>query len=136
MKEREERRELSRSVTSSLPSTSKSVTPTSPILSPTHQLEPVGIGEHTVSDYFVPSVAKHSQVPSSQLTSSDTQVINCALLARIELLEAKNAQLKMEMQQRVKSPFRLENIQIDDKLISFYTGFVSLMVFLVNSWVQ
>ena len=45
MKEREERRELSRSVMPSLPSTSKSVTPTSPTLSPTHQLETAAIGE-------------------------------------------------------------------------------------------
>ena len=49
----EDRRELGRSVTPSLSSTSKSVTPTRPILSPTHQLETAAIGEQFVSDYSV-----------------------------------------------------------------------------------
>ena len=64
MRERKERRELSRSVTPSLPTTSKSVTPTSPTLSPTHQLKIAAIGEQFVSDYFVyelPSLADHNE---------------------------------------------------------------------------
>ena len=106
MRQRGERRELSRSVTPSspsLPSTSKSVTPTSSVLSPTHQLVTAAVGEQFVSDYSiyeVPSVADHNEPStSSQLTSSDTQLINRALLARIEVLEAKNTQLKTEIQQ-------------------------------------
>ena len=129
MREREERSELSRSVTPNLPSTSKS-----PILTPTHQLETAAIGEQFVSDYSVyevPSLADNNEPStSSQLTSSDTQVINRALLARIELLEAENTSLKAEIQQQAKSQFRLEDVQHDDKLFRFYTGFISYSVFL------
>lgn len=52
------------------------------------------------------------------------------MLARIELLEAKNTQLTAEAQQRVTTRFRLEDIQSDDKLVRFYTGFVSFSIFL------
>ena len=63
---------------------------------------------------------------SSQLTSTDTQLINRALLAHVELLEAENIQLKAEVQQRVRSQFRLEDVQHDDKLVCFYTSFISI----------
>ena len=59
-----------------------------------------------------------------------TQLINRTLLARIEVLEAKNTQLKTEIQQRSKSQFRLEDVEDDDKLFHFYTGFISFSVFL------
>ena len=52
------------------------------------------------------------------------------MLARIEVLEAENAQLKTGKQQRVKSQFRLEDVQNDDKMFRFYTGFISFSVFL------
>ena len=133
MRERGERRELSRSVTPSspsLPSTSKSVTPTSSV----PQLVTAAVGEQFVSDYSVyevPSVADHNEPStSSQLTSSDTQLINRALLARIEVLEAKNTQLKTEIQQRSKSQFQLEDVEDDDKLFHFYTGFIAFFEFL------
>ena len=77
----------------------------------------------TLADHNEPST-------SSQLTSTDTQLINRALLARVELLEAENIQLKAEIQQRVRSQFRLEDVQHDDKLVRFYTGFISISVFL------
>ena len=102
----EDRRELGRSVTPNLPSTSKSVTPTRPILSPTHQLETAAVGEQFVSDYSVyevPILADH--IEPSKLTSLDTQLINRALLARVELIEVENIHLKAEAQQRVKSQF-------------------------------
>ena len=76
-----------------------------------------------------------------QLSSSATQLINRALLARIEVLEAQNAQLKAETQQHVRPHFRMEDVQNDDKLFRFYTGFVSfffeflgLVVDKLNCW--
>ena len=59
-------------------------------------------------------------------------LVNTALLARIEALEAENSHLKKKMdgmEQRLKH-FRLEQVKHDDKLIRFYTGFVSFAVFL------
>ena len=50
-----------------------------------------------------------------------------ALLARIEVLEAENAQLKSEPQ---KAYFQLEDIEHDDNLVRFYTGFVSFSIFI------
>ena len=64
---------------------------------------------------------------------SDTGVlVNTALLARIEALEAENSRLKKDLD-KVKNKrkyFRLEQVKHDDNLIRFYTGFVSYAVFL------
>ena len=133
MKQRDERRELSRSVTPSVSLSSRSVTPT--IAPQTHQVQTATIGSPLLSDYSVHELSTDDQTEPScttpqQLSSSDTQVINRALLARIELLEAQNAQLKAETQQQVRSHFRMEDIQDDDKLFRFYTGFVSFSIFL------
>ena len=59
--------------------------------------------------------------------SSTEVVVNTALLARIEVLEAENAQLKSEPR---KAYFRLEDIEHDDNLVRFYTGFVSFAIFI------
>ena len=48
------------------------------------------------------------------------------LLARIELLES---QLKQQPKTINRSYFRIEDIESDDKLVRFYTGFVSYSVF-------
>ena len=56
-----------------------------------------------------------------------SNVIDTALLARIELLESENAKIKKESSKM--QYFRVEDIQDNDKLVSFYTGFVSFMVF-------
>ena len=68
--------------------------------------------------------------------------IDKALLARIEFLEAENESLKKN--QIITSPhFRIEQIQHDDHLVRFYTGFISFAVYLaffdflgevVNHW--
>ena len=57
-----------------------------------------------------------------------TQLINHALIAHIGFLEAESKRLNE--QQVVKKYFRLEDIQDDDKLVDFYTGFVSFSVLL------
>lgn len=132
LKQRDERRELSRSVTPSVSLPSRSVTPT---LAPqTHQIQTATIGSPLLSDYSVYELSTDDQTGPScstpQLSSSDTQVINRALLARIELLEAQNAQLKAETRQQVRPHFRMEDVQNDDKLFRFYTGFASFSIFL------
>ena len=62
-----------------------------------------------------------------QLPDSGSRTI---LQARIEVLEAENAQLKVQATEKL---FRNEDIQHDDKLVRFYTGFVSYMMFLAFS---
>ena len=63
----------------------------------------------------------------------DTEVlVNTALLARVEALEAENYQLKSDLD-KIKSKrqyFQLEQVKHDDKLIRFYTGFATYAVFL------
>ena len=60
---------------------------------------------------------------------SNTEVlVNTALLARIESLEAENKVLK-SMQVKTSNNFCLEQIQNDDKLFSFYTGFAYIWLF-------
>ena len=54
-------------------------------------------------------------------------VVNTALIARIEALEAENSQLKSEPKRKY---FRPEDIDHDDNLVRFYAGFVSYCVFL------
>ena len=52
-----------------------------------------------------------------------------SLLARIELLES---QLKQQPKTINRSYFLIEDIESDDKLVRFYTGFVSYSVFVKN----
>ena len=66
--------------------------------------------------------------PLHELSNSSEVLVNTALLSRIEVLEAENARLKT--QQKISKHFRIEAIQHNDKLVRFYTGFVSFMVFL------
>jgi hypothetical protein len=70
-----------------------------------------------------------STVPVREPPSDTEVLVNTALLARIEALEAENSHLKDRMEQR-QQYFRLEQVKHDDKLIRFYTGFVSYAVFL------
>ena len=72
-----------------------------------------------------------STVTVKEKLSATEMLVNTALLARIEALEAENSHFKKMdgMEQRQKH-FRLEQVKHDDKLIRFYTGFVSYAVFL------
>ena len=53
---------------------------------------------------------------------STDSLVNTSLLARIEMLESENAQLKAQGSN--KRYFRIEDIQNDDKMVRFYTLFV------------
>ena len=75
------------------------------------------VGEQLSTDISVHELPNEDGLPQS----STEIVVNSALLARIEVLEAENAQLKSEPQ---KAYFRLEDIEHDDNLVRFYTGFV------------
>ena len=60
---------------------------------------------------------------------SDTEVlVNTALVARIEMLEAENRKLKNVSE--VKKHFTIELIAKNDNLIKLYTGFTSYSLFL------
>ena len=73
-----------------------------------------------------------SEEPGSSSTNEEDQVtsqidVHTALLARIELLESENKSLKVAPNK--KHHFCIEDIQHDDKMVLFYTGFVSFRVF-------
>ena len=74
-----------------------------------------------------------STVPVREPPSDTEVLVNTALLARIEVLEAENSHLKKKMDgmEQRQQHFRLEQVKHDDKLICFYTGFVSYGVFLL-----
>ena len=98
------------------PSTSRSITPTVQISTCA-----------TESGCSTPATVPAAQPPS------DTEVlVNTALLARVEALEAENSRLKRDLDkcEKKRQYFRLEQVKHDDKLIRFYTGFVSYAIFL------
>ena len=102
---------------SSTPSTcSRSSRSVTPILSPSESLPTTpAISDEPGTSY------------GGEVTQRTSQVIDQALLARIEILESENAKIKEESSK--KQNFRIEDIQNNDKLVSFYAGFVSFMVF-------
>ena len=55
-------------------------------------------------------------------------LVDTALLARIEYLEAENDRLKKESSS-AHTHFRIVQIKHDDRLISFYTGFIAYRIF-------
>ena len=55
-------------------------------------------------------------------------VVNAGLLSKIELLEAENRRLKASTC-KASQHFRIEQIQNNDRLFRFYTGFISYSVF-------
>ena len=57
---------------------------------------------------------------SSEVIQSDTEVVvNKALLAQVEVLEAENSQLKASLAAKQPEHFRIKQIQHNDKLFSF-----------------
>ena len=102
-----------------------------------HEL-PSDSGE-CLSDSFSTSTSALPSDISSQFDSASTStfltdpsntevLVNTALLARIESLEAENRALKSST--KSSQQFCIEQIQHNDKLFSFYTGFVSFEIFM------
>lgn len=102
------------------------------------------IGEQLQSDFQVhelPTDDSMSVLSASASTASpfsknnsgsDTNVlVSKALLSRIEYLQAENKSLKRKSQSVVENtPFRVECIAGDDKLVKLYTGFSTHSVFI------
>ena len=136
---RVERRHVTKQLTSLLPSPpGRSSTPMS--VSPTPSSEPLlltaAIGEQLDSDHHVhelPSDSYDSSEPSTSFQSPDNTnvVVNRALLSQVEFLQSENQRLKKELQKAIETlqHFRVEHIKYNDKLVHFYTGFASFMVF-------
>ena len=75
------------------------------------------------------------ELPSSQLKTQPQDqetdpTISAAFLARIEFLESENTQLRAELKttQLTRNELRLENIQHDDKMLRYFTGFASYII--------
>ena len=64
------------------------------------------------------------------MSINENDVIDRALVSRIEMLESGNAQLKTMVQEKSRTPFSIQCIEADDKLIKLYTGFSTYSIFL------
>ncbi len=84
---------------------------------------PVPISQFSSPELFSDLSSMSSSVSTRQ--SETSVVINTALVARIEALEAENKMMKNHLCSQKTKHFRLEDIRDNDKLIHFYTGFDS-----------
>ena len=69
-----------------------------------------------------------STLPTNGLQSSSLQtvpLVNAALLARIEYLEAQNTS-----RNECPPTFRIDQVKHDDRLVRFYAGFITYRIFL------
>ena len=102
-----------------------------------------GIGEQLLGNYQVHELPSDSTddtsdyLPQSHHSLPETSkgselVLNTALLARIEALEAENQHLKKELKTREAQHqhFRISQVRDNNKLFRFFTGFASYMHFL------
>ena len=83
----------------------------------------------SVTPSLAPSTSQQESFAGTSEEPDDesSKAVHTGLLAYIELLESENAQLRSAPSN--KKHFRIEDIQNDDKLVSFYTGFSSYMIF-------
>ena len=70
-----------------------------------------------------------SSLPARLQSCSHPQTEVLVLLARIEYLESENARLKKESLPTT-THFRIEQVKHDDRMVRFYTGFVTYHIFL------
>ena len=115
-----------------LPSTSTPLPSTS---TPLPQLLIAQVGEQLDTNYTVYELpgpsglqAEEWELPGpSGLQADEYRLMNEALLKRIKVLEEEK---KGRLSDSTKLPFCIEQIQHDDKLVQFYTGFSSFRLFL------
>ena len=135
-------RQQSKDYQESLASSSRSVTPslpglTSPAPTPPPSTAPrltTPVGEQLDTNYSVHELPNlvEAAIPIPSDVASERSLINRALLARIESLEADNARLKncVSASCSQQRKLRVEHIKDNDHLFSFYTGFKSYAIFL------
>ena len=115
-----------------MPSPSSSLASSSP--SPPPAPEPLLtalVGEQLDMNYTVHELPTNPVAAPPVPSAAEWNLINRALLTRIESLEAENTRLKKCICVPTKQPkFTVEQIRDDDRLFSFYTGFKSYVVFL------
>ena len=132
-KSREENKQLTSFIQS--PSSSRSVTPTSTPSTPLapESLLTAAVGEQLESDYNVYELPSDDSGPSTSRTAKFNAevLVDKALLAQTESLEAENMRLKKKLKEATAKSqhFRIQNIYDKDNLVRFYTGFVSYMLF-------
>ena len=86
------------------------------------------VGEQLLDDYRVIDLPDDPSTTEAGPSSADEGLVNTALLARIEFLEAECTRLQKS--DRKQQYFGIDKIKHDDHLISFYTGFPSFAIFL------
>ena len=82
------------------------------------------------SVHEIPSQPGTSRQQIHSPSDETSEILNKALLARIEFLESELAECQSKLQKQEPQYFRISNIANNDSLISFYTGFPSYKVFL------
>ena len=101
------------------PCSSRSVTPAPPTPTVSQKVHTAVAGEQFDTAYPVHELPSVDTVPQSSEV-----LVNVALLVRIEALDAS-----LKLPHKVNH-FLVEDIQHSDKIVRFYTGFVSFMGFL------
>ena len=105
-------------------STSSDIMPTSTELEAAvrPELQTVVIGQQHETNYSV-----HKLPTCDESTNDNCSVtFNTALQAHVEMLEAENAKLKLQCEER--KYFQIEFVVDNDNLVYFYTGFVSYKI--------
>ena len=139
--ERANVRKLNKELQESLASSSRSVTPMSSLstfVSPASSLastpppiEPpliACVGEQLDTQYSVHELPTSPVAATSVSSEADRSLVSRALISRIEYLEAENVRLQCVPTKPKR--FSIEQIRDDDRLMCFYTGFKSYVVFL------
>ena len=86
------------------------------------------IAEPLETNYSIQELPELNGSEHSDRVQAERQLIDKALLTRVELLEAENKRL--EHYKEEEKHFRIDDIKHDDKLVHFYTGFTSFALFL------
>ena len=95
------------------------------------ELMTVSVGEQLIDNYQVTELPDDGSTTAT--SSSQQHLVETALLARIEFLEAQLGKLQnndKSTDHKKSQPFSIDQIKHDDHQVSFYTGFPSFAVFL------